>query len=245
MKLYAFAKRNAKEILRDKLTLIFGIGFPVVLLSLLTLIQQNIPTPLFTIEKLTPGVVIFGLSFVSLFSATLISKDRSEALFLRLYTSPMKASDFILGYTLPLIPMAFLQNIICFVFAIVFGLEISINILVCILVSFFSNIMFVSLGLLFGSILNDKQVGGVCGAILTNVSAWLSGTWFDIGLVGGFFETLANLLPFAHAVNAGRFALLGDYKSVLPELVWVIAYAVVLTVLAIYVFTKKMKSDDI
>ncbi len=27
--------------------------------------------------------------------------------------------------------------------------------------------------------MTDKQVGGICGAALTNLSGWLSGIWFD------------------------------------------------------------------
>ena len=104
--------------------------------------------------------------------------------------------------------------------------------------------VFIALGLLCGSLFNDKQVGGVCGALLTNLSAWLSGTWFDVKLVGGAFEAIANALPFIHAVNSGRAALSGDYAGIFPDLWWVIGYAVALTVLAIVVFTHKMNSDS-
>ena len=106
MKMLTFARRNAQEILRDKLNLLFGIGFPVVILLLLSAIQANIPQEakqqmdLFRIEKLAPGITVFGLSFMTLFSATLIAKDRGTSLLQRLYTAPLTASDFILGYTL-------------------------------------------------------------------------------------------------------------------------------------------------
>jgi len=91
---------------------------------------------------------------------------------------------------------------------------------------------------------NDKQVGGICGALLTNFSAWLSGTWFDLNLVGGTFKQVAYLLPFAHAVNAARAALSGNYSSIFPDLWWVIGYAVVIMAIAILVFTRKMNSDN-
>ena len=185
MKMLTFAGRNAKEIIRDPLTLIFGLGFPLVLILLLSAIQANIPVPLFEIEHLTPGITVFGLSFMSLFSATLISKDRNSSLLQRLYTTPLTPVDFILGYTLPIIPFAVAQSIVCYIVAIFLGLEIKVNILLAILFIIPMSILFIALGLLFGSILNDKQVGGVCGALLTNLSAWLSGTWFDLDLVGG------------------------------------------------------------
>ena len=111
MRMLTFANRNAKEILRDPLTLIFGLGFPIVLLLLLSAIQANVPVSLFEIEHLAPGITVFGLSFMTLFSATLISKDRSSSLLQRLYTTPLKPIDFILGYTLPIIPFAIGQSV--------------------------------------------------------------------------------------------------------------------------------------
>jgi ABC-2 type transport system permease protein len=175
MRALTFANRNTKEIIRDPLTVAFGLGFPLVLILLLSAIQANIPVDLFEIDRLTPGVTVFGLSFMTLFSATLISKDRGSSLLQRLYTTPLTPVDFILGYTLPIIPFAVAQSIICYLFALVFGLKITANIFVAILFIIPISLLFIALGLLFGSILTDKQVGGICGALLTNLSAWLSG----------------------------------------------------------------------
>ena len=243
MKMRAFAKRNTIEILRDKLNLCFGIGFPVVLLLLLTVIQNNIPVELFTLKRLTPGIASFGLSFITMFAGMIIAKDRTNSFVLRLYTSPMKSSDFILGYTLPLLPMAVAQMTVCFIVALILGLEFSVNIFLCIGVLIPAAVMYIALGLLCGSIFNDKQVGGICGALLTNISAWLSGTWFDISLIGGTFKKIAECLPFYRAVEAGRCALAGEYSVIMENLWWVIAYAVILTAVAVIVFKHKMKSD--
>lgn len=242
MKTLAFAIRNAKEMLRDKLNLVFGIGFPVIVLLLLSLIQSNIPVDLFEIEQLAPGIAVFGLSFISLFSGMLIAKDRTGAFMLRLFTSPMTAPHFILGYTAPLVPLAAAQMAVCYAAALLLGLTCNVRILLAMAVSIPAVLLFIGIGLLCGSVFNDKQVGGVCGALLTNLSAWLSGTWFDLKLVGGAFETIANLLPFAHAVNAGRYALTGNYSSILPELVWVAGYAMLVFTAAVLVFMRKMHS---
>jgi ABC-2 type transport system permease protein len=182
-----FAKRCAKEIVRDPINLCFGLGFPLVLLYLLSALQSNIPVPLFEIEHLAPGVAVFGLSFMTLFSATLVAKDRTSSLLQRLYTTPMKPLDFILGYILPLLPISLMQSAICYLVAFFLGLAPSVNILLALVFILPISLLFVALGLLFGSILNDKAVGGICGALLTNLSAWLSGIWFDLELVGGVF----------------------------------------------------------
>lgn len=241
MKSLTFAKRITKEILRDPINLIFGLGFPLVLLGLLSAIQANIPVAMFEIGHLTPGITVFGLAFMSLFSATIISKDRSSSFLQRLYTTPLKPLDFILGYTLPLIPLSVLQCVVCYIAAIILGLEITINILYAVLLIVPVSLLYVALGLLCGSILGDKQVGGVCGALLTNLSAWLSGIWFELELVGGVFEKIAYALPFVHAVEMERAALCGNFSEILPHLAWVMGYAVTLLILAVLLFLRQMK----
>ena len=247
MRTYVFASRNTKEILRDMITLFFGLAFPLVLLLLLFAIGSAVPEEanmhMFDVEVLAPGITVFGLSFIALFSAQLISKDRTTSFVLRLFTSPLKAFEFILGYTLPLVPMSLAQTVICYIAAIFFGLEITPNILLAVVVNIPIALVFIALGLLAGTFLNEKAVGGICGALLTNLSAWFSNIWFDTALVGGWFESIANALPFAHAVNAARYAVSGEYAEIMPELLWVIAYAVALLVLAISAFTIKMKRN--
>jgi len=244
VRLFIFASRNRKELLRDPANLAFGIGFPLVVLLLLSAIQANIPVSLYKVESITPGIAVFGLSFLSLFSGMLIAKDRTSSFLMRLFASPLSSSDFILGYTLPLVPMAMAQSVICFIAAFFLGLAVNSNVLLAIVVLIPAAVLFIAIGLLAGSVLNDKQVGGICGALLTNVSAWLSGTWFDLGLVGGWFKSAAYALPFAHAVDATRAALAGDYTSIFPHLWWVIGYAAVILAIAIAAFSNKMKSDN-
>ena len=241
MKMLSLAKRNAKEILRDPLNIAFGLGFPLVLLLLLSAIQASIPVSLFEIQHLAPGICVFGLSFITLFSATIISKDRTSALLERLYTTPLKPIDFILAYTLPLIPFSVAVSVVCYIAAIVLGLKITVNILVAIVFIIPISILYISLGLLFGSILNDKAVGGICGALLTNLSAWLSGTWFDLELVGGVFKKIAYSLPFVHAVDMERAILAGNFAEAMPHLLWVLAYSLVLLVAAVALFLRQMK----
>ncbi len=243
MRMITFAKRNFKEIVRDPLNLAFLFGFPVVLLLLLSAIQANIPVSMFELDHLTPGVMVFGLAFMSLFSATLISKDRQSSFMQRLYTTPMTGSDFILGYTLPLIPIAIAEGIACYILALILGLQFSVNILISVVSVIPIALLYIGIGLLCGSVLNDKQVGGICGALLTNLSAWLSGIWFDLDLIGGAFKTVAHLLPFVHAVEMERAIIAGNWADIWSHLFWVLGYSIVLIVAAIILFLRQMKKQ--
>ena len=241
MRMMTFAKRCAKEILRDPLNLGFGLGFPLVLLVLLSAIQANIPVSLFEIDTLTPGITVFGLSFMTLFSATLIAKDRESALLQRLYTTPLTGLDFILGYMLPILPIALGQVLICYLFAIPLGLTVSVNILYAVLGILPMAIFNIALGLLCGSVLGVKQVGGICGALLTNLSAWFSGVWFDLNLVGGTFKKIANVLPFVHGAELEKALFAGEFRLAAAHLVPIVLYSAGITVVAVLCFLRQMK----
>lgn len=241
MKMMTFAKRCAKEILRDPVNLAFGLGFPLALLILMSAIQANIPVPLFEIEKLTPGIGVFGLSFMTLFSGTLIARDRESAFLQRLYTTPLTGLDFILGYMLPILPIGLVQTLVCFGFAIVLGLPVNVNILYGILGMILVAVFYIGLGLLCGSVLGVKQVGGICGALLTNLSGWFSGVWFDLDLVGGSFRKIADMLPFIHGVEMEKALLMGDFERALSEALPVSIYGVGTTIIAVLIFLRQMK----
>lgn len=247
MRWLTFTKRTAKEIILDPLTVAFGLGMPVALLLLLSAINSGIPEGYgpsnFKIENLTPGVNVFAMSFLTLMAGLLLSKDRGSSLLQRLLTTPLTAVDYIVGYMLPLIPIALMQGIICYVIAMILGLSFTANIFLAILISILPAIMFSALGLLLGTLLNEKQVGGICGALVTNLTAWLSGAWFSLDMVGGAFKTVGQILPFYHAVEMQKAVLHGSYSGIFTEgHIWVVlGYCVVLCVLAVVLFTSRMR----
>ena len=243
MRMLAFAKRCAKEILRDPINLVFGLGFPLVLLLLLSAIQANIPVSLFEIDTLTPGITVFGLSFITLFSATLVAKDRESALLQRLYTTPLTGMDFILGYMLPLLPIAMGQTAVCYLFAVPLGLTVSANMVYAVIGILPMAVFNIALGLLCGSVFGVKQVGGICGALLTNLSAWLSGVWFDLELVGGVFEKAANALPFLHAAEMEKAIFSGNFELAASHALPVLFYSAGITVAAVFCFLGQMKKQ--
>ena len=247
MRMFLFAKRNIKEILRDPINLFFSLGFPLVLLALLSVINYAIPpeakNTMFQIKNLAPGLAMFGSVFMALFAGMLLSKDRTSSFLMRLFTSPMTATDFILGYSLPMIVMTIVQAAITLLVAGFFGLNININILFAIIMTALTSLLFDGTGLFFGSILNDKAVGGVCGALLTNVAGWLSGVFIPIDLIGGAFKTITNILPFYHSVEAIRISLSGNFNHLLPHLLVVIGYTIVIFTFAIIIFNHKMNDE--
>lgn len=243
MRMLVFANRTTKEILRDPLSLFFGIGFPVVLLLLLSAINRSIPVDLFNVDSLTPGIAVFGLSFMALFAAQVLSKDRASSFLTRLFTTPMTSTDFIMGYSLPLLMMSIVQGIVCYIVAMFMGLSISLSMIVALALLIPTSIIFIGIGLLCGTLLSERAAVGICGALLTNLSTWLSGAWIDLNLVGGLFKDVAFILPFVHAVEMGKAALTGEYGDIFPHFWWVLGYAIIISVVAIAMFKKKMQAE--
>ena len=103
------------------------------------------------------------------------------------------------------------------------------------------SLFYIALGLLCGSLFNVKQVGGICGALLTNLSAWLSGVWFDLDLVGGAFKKIADALPFVHAVEIERAVISGSIDGILPCVLTVFGYTIITLFFAVFAFNRQMK----
>ena len=175
------------------------------------------------------------------FSATLVARDRESAFLQRLYTTPMRPSDYILGYMLPMIPIAVLQCIACYLVALVLGMSFRIHILYAVVTTIPVAVFYIALGLLCGSVLNVKQVGGICGALLTNLSAWFSGVWFDLDLVGAGFRKFSNFLPFVHAVELERGMISGNFEEALQHIWPVAGYTIVILFGAVWLFLRQMK----
>ncbi len=241
MKTFIFAKRVMKEIIRDPISLFFGLAFPLLILILLSAINSSIPVDLFNISSLAPGIAVFGLSFMALFAAQVLAKDRASSFLTRLFTTPMNAHNFILGYMLPLIIMSVIQVALCLFAALFLGLDFTVTIFAVILILIPMSLIYIGIGLICGTLFSEKAAVGICGAFLTNLSAWLSGVWFDLELVGGFFKDIANLLPFVHAVELGKAVLNSHYEDMFSHLWWVTGYTIIILVISIVVFKKETK----
>src|SRR5690625_5010044 len=242
MAVTAFATRNRKEILRDPLSIVFGIGFPLVILILLSFLQKSLPgmSDIFAIENFVPGIAVSGLTFISLFSGMLISGAPSCSYLMHLFTSLLSGIDYIIGYSYPLLPMAILQSAICFLTGVILGMPVSVNILFSIVALIPVAVLFISIGLMMGSVLSPTQMNGA-GAILTNSVLFLGGIMIPLNTIGGTFQTICNLLPFVHAVDLVQSVLSDNYSEIFQHLWWVLGYTAVIFILAVIFFKKKMK----
>ena len=241
MKIINFAKRNLKELLRDPMSLIFCLFMPLFFLIIFQ--QFNIPAEQYTIQNFTPSIVIFSYAFISLFTAQLIAKDRASSLLSRLLASPMKPIEYILGYTIALLPLVVIQNILFFITALFYGLDFNINIIYTILMLIPVSLLFISLGILIGCISNEKQAPAL-GSLIVQLVAFTSGMWFTIDGVGNVFKIICKFLPFSHSVDLAKMMINGDYNNMMTSVIIIIVYAIIIFILSSIIFKRKAISDN-
>lgn len=250
-KISAFSLRNFKEIIRDPLSYIFCLGFPLVMLIIMTVINDSIPAQagmtIFRIDNLAGGIAVFGLTFVMLFTCLNVAKDRSGAFLVRLYATPMRSGDFILGYILPTVLLAVLQIVITlaasFVVSLIVGIELNVlGLLLAVLTLLPTVVMLIACGLLFGTIFSEKAAPGLC-SIVISLASFLGGVWFDADGLGGVMLKICEALPFYHAVKAARMACALEFEGYLPHFLITLAFCVVITAASVIVFRSKMKAD--
>lgn len=242
MRILNFAQRNFKEITRDPLSLIFAIILPLFLLFIFQ--QFDIPNESYNLENFTPGIVIFGFSFITLFTAMLISKDRTTSLLIRLGISPMQPSEYILGYMLSIIPIILIQNILFFILAICLGLTFSISIIWAILVSIAIAILFIGIGIIIGSISSEKASSGI-SSIIVQLVCFTSGMYFPRETLGNVFGKICEYLPFESCLTILK-GIVNNSPEIIQarNIIIFLIYTVTILIISVMVFKRKMISDN-
>ena len=233
---------NFKEIIRDPLSIIFSVLLPLFLLFISK--QINIPNESYELHNFTPGIVVFGFSFITLFTAMLVSKDRTSSLLIRLGISPMKPIGYILGYMLSIIPLILIQNVLFFILAIALGLSFSINIIWAILISIVVAILFIAIGIILGSLFSEKASSGI-SSIVVQLVCFTSGMYFPRELLGDVFSRICEYLPFESCVTIIKGVMNANLESITIRNIIVFSiYTILALIISILIFKEKMISDN-
>ena len=239
----ALTKRNLKEILRDPISLIFLIGLPLFMLILFYYMFHSL-TPQFEMKYLAPGIIVFAQAFLTLFCGLLISLDRASAFLTRLYVTPAGSYEFIAGYVLAMLPVSLAQSVLFFVTAgIIDPTFFSARMILGVLCSLITALLYIGFGILFGSLCNEKAIGGVASVVISGQSV-LSGMWFPLEGINKNVITAMNILPFRPAGQFIQNVVSGTenvFTDIVKPLLIVFAYTVVITAAGILVYNAKMK----
>ena len=249
----SFAKRNIKEMSRDPLSYIFCIAFPLVMLVIMTVVNSSIPAEagqtIYRIDNLAGGVIIFGQTFVMLFTALAVANDRAGSFLIRLFATPMKSREFTTGYILPMLIISMIQSaltiVAAFVISLITGYQLSIpGLLLSIVTTIPSALMFIAIGMIFGTLFNEKAAPGLCSVIIS-LGSFVGSIWFDAEKAGGVMYDICRFMPFFYCTKTARSTISLDFsfKGFLLPLLIVACSAAALMVIGILVFRRKMKAD--
>ncbi len=242
MRIFNFANRNFKELIRDPLSIVFSLLLPLFLLFVFQ--QINIPSENYELENFTPGIVVFGFSFITLFTAMLVSKDRTSSLLIRLGISPMQPMEYIWGYMLSIIPLILVQNILFFLLAFALGLKFNVGVIGAILVSLIVSVLFIAVGIIIGSFCTEKASSGISSMIVQLV-CFTSGMYFPKELLGNGFARVCEYLPFESCVTVIKGIMNTDTSIITNRNIIVLSiYITIVFALAVMIFKKKMLSDN-
>ena len=242
-RIYALSKRNAKEIVRDPLSLIFTFGLPLFMEVLFYLLFHKL-TDQFRMIYLAPGIVVFSQAFLTLFTGQLIALDRSTSLLTRLYVSRATPVEFILSYALPILPLTLVQSVLFFVVGGIFDTGLfGWGMAFAILFGIFTSLFYIAMGILFGSLCSEKSIGGIASILIAGQSV-LSGMWFPLEGLGDGMLALMNALPFRNATLLVQNTVngIGDaFADFWRPLLILLGYTLAAFVSAVLVFRRKMK----
>lgn len=238
------SQRNIKEMLRDPLSLVFCLGFPLVMLLLMQIIFTNmefVPAN-FAITSYASGIGVFGYTFTSLFVAMQISADKNTSFIKRINISPINKFSYYFSFFISALPMILIQTVLFFLVALIFGFPFNANFFLSILYLLPSAIFYICIGILIGCICkNEKQTGPIT-SIFISLTGIFGGVFMPIGLFTGGFATFINLLPFSHSVLIASELQTVGAKCIYPHILYLLFYmGMIIAMIAIIEKVRKFK----
>lgn len=232
------SRRNVKEILRDPLSLGITLALPIAMLLIFQVFAQF--DPIFSPAALAPGIVLVGFVMLMFSAAMILARDRETALFSRFLTAPLRPDEFAAGYTLPYLPAAIVQAAVIYGIAAALGMEAEGNFAIVALVLLLMSVFYIALGMILGALFSVRQVPLLYTLIL--LLTIFGGAWMDVAAIGGILQTIGDLFPFAHALDAVRSVMLdgAGFGTVAGDVYWVLGYTLVTVVFAVVAFRRRM-----
>ena len=189
-----------------------------------------------------PGIAVYGFMILISTAAGIIAGDREKGFLSRMFTTPAKPWDFILGYALPFIPVLIISALVYLGVGMGLGLTIVGNLGYVFLIFFLIGLSAIGIGMIVGSLVKSESQTGVSWIFIVPV-AMISGAWFTVDRMPSAVKSIAGALPFIHAIEGARAVINGSSLSaVMPDLYWLVGWAVVLFAAGIILFRRTMVS---
>jgi ABC-2 type transport system permease protein len=237
MRSLELAKRNFKEVWRDRTQMAFLLGMPLAFMLVFGFALGE-----GAINHIGPGGIVFALLILMPASATIMARDKEKGMMARLLTTPTKPWDFILGYSLPFIPILIVQIAILIGLGYLLGLRIEGNFALALLIFFLMGVSGIGLGMILGSFIKQEGHASIAWVLIIPM-ALISGAWGDFGGMPAFMDAIGKAFPSTYAIDSAIPVILGTagFSDVTTELIALVGFAVGLFAVGALLFRVRMR----
>lgn len=186
-----------------------------------------------------PGYLVMFVFMAAAFSAETIVRERQNQTLERLLAASVGRRS-ILGGTFAGIAAKGIVQIAVFWIAgvLVFGLELGYDPGAVILLSFLMVIMSSSFALMLATLVATQRAASSIALVTSLVLAPLGGCWWPLFITPQWMQFIAKLTPHGWATTGFNKLLVfsADFSSAIPEMVALLAFALVFAVIAVLRF---------
>jgi ABC-2 type transport system permease protein len=201
--------------------------------------SENIGSQVYTyIDYLIPGLIGFSILTSPMFSMVdIASSYRKDGIFRELSLTPLTKSEWLLSRIIWYVALTFVTaGIMIGAGAGLFGARVELNLgLVPFLV--IGPFLFVSLGMLAGTVAKTPESAALIGNIITFPMMFLSGTFFAVSLFPPGLQVVAHVLPLYYVIDGmDQVMLFSNTTRALLDVGVVAILAVIVFALAVRFF---------
>ena len=192
------------------------------------------------LQFMTPGILSMVILFGSFFSGIQIIIDRQFGFLKETLVAPVSRTSIVIGKALGGATSAMITGLLMLFIASFLGVQINIWAvpLLALLMAILS-VSIVSIGMAFGSAMEDMQGFPVISNLVIMPLFFLSGALFPLDSAPEILRTISYLDPLTYAVEAMRFVLTGNAQiGFALSLGVLLAFTFASIVIAAYLFSR-------
>jgi ABC-2 type transport system permease protein len=190
------------------------------------------------IDFLIPGMIGFAVLVSPMFALVNISSQyKRDKIFKQLSLTPLTKTEWLISKILYYLTITVASFILMSAFGIfAFGAHITFTVwIIPFLV--LGPFLFVSLGMLVGSISNSVESAAVVGNLITFPMMFLSGTFFPVNTMPTYLQTIAHVLPLFYVIEGlNNVMIYGNINAALVDIAVLITTSVIIFGLAVKFF---------
>ena len=243
--IYTIWLREMKRFARAKSRVFGAVAMPLFFLLFLGMGFKaafnfsGLPPGIDYVDFLAPGIIGMALLFESIMSGMSVLWDRQFGFLKEIMVAPVNRVSIVLGKTAGGMTTALIQGIIILLIAVGIGLKVkgTFGVLLSLVFMVLIATSFVSLGLIFTSIMRDMQGFQLIMRLLTFPLFILSGAFFPLERLPIWLKSLSYINPLTYGVDGMRYCLIGMTEfSLALDLFVLVCFCTVMICLSTYLF---------